>query len=179
MRGVDFASREREVFGALYRQYACVHEAGPEDTYMNVPRLCLATHAVDHASRSSADGTMAAFSVTLANSTDLLRVIVSWPKLLERDPYGRRNWQTDVLAPLSSLAGVREVWLADVDVITDQWCDMPIWNFADPVDLVRGRHETPPDTGRRMYNFGQIRQGQDPTTQYKQQQTTVQSSVSQ
>ncbi|WP_375461753.1 CpaD family pilus assembly protein [uncultured Enterovirga sp.] len=65
------------------------------------------------------------------------------------------------------------------------------WNFgcahqanfasqvADPVDLVRGRHETPPDTGRRMYNFGQIRQGQDPSTNWKQQQMSVSSGVSQ
>ncbi len=65
------------------------------------------------------------------------------------------------------------------------------WNFgcayqanlasqvADPVDLVRGRAETPPDTGRRMYNFGQSRQGQDPSTQYKQQDSSVRQSVSQ
>lgn len=50
---------------------------------------------------------------------------------------------------------------------------------ADPVDLVRGRHETPPDTGRRMYNFGQIRTGQDPTTQYKLQGQSVSSGISQ
>ncbi len=65
------------------------------------------------------------------------------------------------------------------------------WNFgcayqsnlasqvADPVDLVRGRAETPPDTGRRMYNFGQSRQGQDPSTQYKQQDSSVKQSVGQ
>lgn len=65
------------------------------------------------------------------------------------------------------------------------------WNFgcatqanfasqvADPVDLVRGRHETPPDTGRRMFNFGQIRQGQDPSTQWRQENTTVSQGVSQ
>lgn len=65
------------------------------------------------------------------------------------------------------------------------------WNFgcayqanlaaqvADPVDLVRGRAETPPDTGRRMYNFGQIRQGQDPSTAYKQQDSSVKQGVGQ
>ena len=50
---------------------------------------------------------------------------------------------------------------------------------ADPVDLVRGRAETPPDTGRRMYNFGQIRQGQDPSTQYKQQENSVKQGIGQ
>ncbi|MDB5591294.1 CpaD family pilus assembly protein [Enterovirga sp.] len=50
---------------------------------------------------------------------------------------------------------------------------------ADPVDLVRGRHQTPPDTGRRMYNFGQVRQGQDPSTDYKQQATSVSQGISQ
>jgi pilus assembly protein CpaD len=56
----------------------------------------------------------------------------------------------------------------------------PYWNFgcamqsnvaaqvADPVDLVRGRPETPPDTIRRMGNIGKIREGNDPSTNYRQ-----------
>lgn len=71
------------------------------------------------------------------------------------------------------------------------WNNGQYWNFgcatqsnlasqvADPVDLVRGRRETPPDTGRRMFNFGQIRQGQDPSTAWKEQGTTVRQGVSQ
>lgn len=59
------------------------------------------------------------------------------------------------------------------------WRNEQYWNFgcatranfaaqvADPVDLVRGRRETPPDIGRRMYNFGQIRKGEDPSTNWK------------
>ena len=71
------------------------------------------------------------------------------------------------------------------------WKNEQYWNFgcatrsnlaaqvADPVDLVRGRRETPPDIGRRMYNFGQIRQGQDPSTQWKKDTTSVSSGISQ
>jgi pilus assembly protein CpaD len=56
----------------------------------------------------------------------------------------------------------------------------PYWNFgcamqsnvasqvADPVDLVRGRPETPPDTIRRIGNIGKIREGNDPSTNYRQ-----------
>lgn len=38
---------------------------------------------------------------------------------------------------------------------------------ADPVDLVRGRQETRPDTVRRMFNFEQIRKGIDPSTNWR------------
>lgn len=51
--------------------------------------------------------------------------------------------------------------------------------IADPVDLVRGRQETRPDTGRRMYNIDRLRQGGDPSTQYNQQGQSVRSGVSQ
>ncbi|PIL29933.1 hypothetical protein GSI_07844 [Ganoderma sinense ZZ0214-1] len=132
-----FASREREVFGALYRQYS----HGAEDT--DVSRLCVTTHAVDH-SHTSDDSSRATrgFSVTLANSTNLLRVAV-WPKLLERDPYGRRNWRTDVLAPLRALSGVREVWFENVDMImdckglADASATVSLWNLSesDPTQL--------------------------------------------
>ena len=66
----------------------------------------------------------------------------------------------------------------------------PYWNFgcsvqanvaaqvADPVDLVRGRPETPPDTVRRMQNFAKIRGATDPSTQYRQDgQNKISSSV--
>lgn len=51
--------------------------------------------------------------------------------------------------------------------------------IADPVDLVRGRQQTKPDTGRRMYNIEKLRQGTDPSTQYKNEGTSVRSGVSQ
>ena len=38
---------------------------------------------------------------------------------------------------------------------------------ADPVDLVRGRQESRPDTVRRMFNFEQLRTGKDPSTQWR------------
>jgi pilus assembly protein CpaD len=66
----------------------------------------------------------------------------------------------------------------------------PYWNFgcsvqanvaaqvADPVDLVRGRPETPPDTTKRMQNMSKLRSGTDPSTQYKQDgQNKINSSV--
>jgi pilus assembly protein CpaD len=66
----------------------------------------------------------------------------------------------------------------------------PYWNFgcsvqanvaaqvADPVDLVRGRPETPPDTARRMQNMAKLRAGTDPSTQYRQDgQNKINSSV--
>lgn len=37
----------------------------------------------------------------------------------------------------------------------------------DPVDLVRGRQESRPDTVRRMYNFEQLRKASDPATIWK------------
>jgi pilus assembly protein CpaD len=51
--------------------------------------------------------------------------------------------------------------------------------IADPVDLVRGRQPTPPDTGRRMHNIGKLREGQDPSTTYKTEGETVRQGVSQ
>lgn len=39
---------------------------------------------------------------------------------------------------------------------------------ADPLDLVRGRPETPPDTAKRMQSIAKLRSGMDPATTYKQ-----------
>jgi pilus assembly protein CpaD len=56
----------------------------------------------------------------------------------------------------------------------------PFWNYGcamqtnvaaqidDPVDLVRGRVESRPDTLRRARDIENIRQGKDPSTQYRQ-----------
>lgn len=79
------------------------------------------------------------------------------------------------------------LWPQDlgVDDVSYNWRNEEYWNFgcasranfasqvADPVDLVRGRSETAPDTGRRMYNFGQLRQGQDPSTTWKAQEVST------
>lgn len=71
------------------------------------------------------------------------------------------------------------------------WQNEEYWNFgcaaqanlasqvADPVDLVRGRAETPPDIGRRMYNFEQLRKGTDPSTQWKTGAASVAQGISQ
>lgn len=85
------------------------------------------------------------------------------------------------------------LWPEDLGVSDPgrDWHNQQYWNFgcatqanlasqvADPVDLVRPRQETPPDTGRRMFNFEQIRKGEDPSTNWKDQNQTVRQAVSQ
>ncbi len=92
-------------------------------------------------------------------------------------------------AKVGSRCGLWPDDLGVSDARTD-WKNEQYWNLgcaaqanlasqvADPVDLVRGRAETPPDTGRRMYNFGAIRQGQDPSTAWKQKAVSVSSGIS-
>jgi len=65
----------------------------------------------------------------------------------------------------------------------------PYWNLgcaarsnmaaqvADPVDLVRGRTESPPDTIRRGKVIEAIREGRDPSTQYRQDGTKINQAV--
>jgi pilus assembly protein CpaD len=85
------------------------------------------------------------------------------------------------------------LWPQDMGVEDYQFneANKPYWNLgcasqsnfaaqiADPVDLVRGRQPTPPDTGRRMQNIEKLRQGQDPSTTYKADGTSVKSGVGQ
>jgi pilus assembly protein CpaD len=44
---------------------------------------------------------------------------------------------------------------------------------ADPVDLVRGRQEGRVDTIRRMGNIEKLRQAQDPSTEWKAEDTVI------
>ena len=65
----------------------------------------------------------------------------------------------------------------------------PYWNLgcsvrsnmvaqvADPADLVRGRTESPPDTIRRTKVIEAIREGRDPSTQYRQEGTKINQAV--
>lgn len=65
----------------------------------------------------------------------------------------------------------------------------PYWNLgcatqatlaaqvADPIDLVRSRGEGRPDIVKRMGAIAKIRQGQDPSTQYRQESTQINSAV--
>lgn len=73
-------------------------------------------------------------------------------------------------------------WPDDLGTSTPDvdWRNENYWNYgcamqsniasqvADPVDLVRGRAESPPDTKKRMGAFDRIRQGTDPSTVYRQ-----------
>ena len=45
--------------------------------------------------------------------------------------------------------------------------------MADPVDLARGRSEGRIDTIRRAANIDKLRQGQDPSTDYKAQSNDI------
>jgi pilus assembly protein CpaD len=74
------------------------------------------------------------------------------------------------------------MWPQDLGVTDTKfdWSNRPYWNFgcamqsnvaaqtADPLDLVRGRSEVPPDTIRRMGNIDKLRQATDPSTNYRQ-----------
>lgn len=85
------------------------------------------------------------------------------------------------------------LWPQDLGVSDYEFnnANLPYWNhgcavksnfaaqIADPVDLVRGRQETPPDRGRRMQNIEKLRSGQDPSTNYNNQATSVRSGVAQ
>lgn len=65
----------------------------------------------------------------------------------------------------------------------------PYWNLgcasqatlaaqvADPIDLVRSRTEGRPDIAKRMGAIAKIRQGQDPSTVYRQESTQINSAV--
>ena len=71
------------------------------------------------------------------------------------------------------------------------YSNRPVWNFgcstqatlaaqvADPVDLVRGRPEGRIDTVKRVRDVGQLRDGKDPSTAWRQDgQNAVKSQVS-
>ena len=93
----------------------------------------------------------------------------------------------------AKVAGRCGLWPQDLGVAdyAYQSRNEEYWNFgcayqsnlaaqvADPVDLVRPRRDAVPDTARRMYNIGRIRQGQDPSTLYNQGTDSVRSSISQ
>lgn len=65
----------------------------------------------------------------------------------------------------------------------------PYWNFgcatqanlaaqiADPLDLVRARSEGRLDTQKRMEAVKKLREGKDPSTQYRQEQTKISDAV--
>ncbi len=82
----------------------------------------------------------------------------------------------------AKVAGACGTWPQDIGV-SDYGVDnsnKPYWNFgcstqatlaaqvADPVDLVRGRQEGRIDTVRRIRDVGQLRDGKDPSTQWRQ-----------
>ncbi|MBB2959668.1 CpaD family pilus assembly protein [Methylobacterium sp. R2-1] len=74
------------------------------------------------------------------------------------------------------------LWPRDLGVsdLRADWSNEPTWNFgcamqanvaaqiSDPVDLVRGRPEGRIDTIRRTQDIGQLREGKDPSTRWRQ-----------
>lgn len=84
------------------------------------------------------------------------------------------------------------LWPRDLGVsdLRADWSNEPSWNFgcatqanfaaqvADPVDLVRGRPEGRIDSIRRTQDIGRLREGKDPSTQWRQDgQTNVNNAV--
>ncbi|CAO4167209.1 CpaD family pilus assembly protein [Methylorubrum populi] len=84
------------------------------------------------------------------------------------------------------------LWPRDLGVsdLRADWSNEPNWNFgcatqanfaaqvADPVDLVRGRPEGRIDSIRRTQDIGRLREGKDPSTQWRQDgQTNVNNAV--
>jgi len=82
-------------------------------------------------------------------------------------------------------------WPEDLGVssFSGSTANTPYWNLgcatqatlaaqvADPVDLVRARTEGRPDIVKRMGAISKIRQGQDPSTQYRQETPQINSTV--
>lgn len=84
------------------------------------------------------------------------------------------------------------LWPRDLGAsdLRSNWSNEPTWNLgcamqsnvaaqvADPIDLVRGRPEGRIDTVQRTRDLGQLREGKDPSTQWRQDgQTKVSSEV--
>lgn len=82
-------------------------------------------------------------------------------------------------------------WPADTGAssLKDDMSNEPYWNFgcssqatlaaqvADPIDLVRSRSEGRPDIAKRMGAIAKIREGKDPSTQYRQETPQINSTV--
>ena len=82
-------------------------------------------------------------------------------------------------------------WPADTGVssMKEGMSNEPYWNFgcssqatlaaqvADPIDLVRSRSEGRPDIAKRMGAIAKIREGKDPSTQYRQETPQINSTV--
>ncbi len=74
------------------------------------------------------------------------------------------------------------LWPRDLGVsdVRADWSNEPAWNLgcatqanlaaqvADPIDLVRGRPEGRIDSIRRTQDIGELREGKDPSTQWRQ-----------
>lgn len=82
-------------------------------------------------------------------------------------------------------------WPADTGVssMKEGMTNEPYWNLgcasqatlaaqvADPIDLVRSRSEGRPDIAKRMGAIAKIRDGKDPSTQYRQETPQINSAV--
>jgi pilus assembly protein CpaD len=92
----------------------------------------------------------------------------------------------------AKVAGECGDWRQDiggVDIHFDNWQNKPWYNkgcayqtqlaaqVADPLDLVRPRAETRVDTMKRMNAITKLRNGQDPSTQWRDKQTTISQAV--
>lgn len=169
-RGLDAReSRDVEAFVEEYRAYG----SGP--LLAQVPVGVPDTGAAMRGIRQAGAGRVAVSRYTPADPAVASPVRLSFRRMQ---------------AQVASQCGL---WPQDLGVVDYSFtsANRPYWNhgcavqsnfaaqIADPVDLVRGRQMTPPDTGRRMGNIDKLRQAQDPTTTYKTESISVKSAVGQ
>jgi pilus assembly protein CpaD len=170
-----FGERERADLQAFLAEYS---RYGQGRLVAQVPvgtENRAATRAAVERIRSAAGSRLAVSTYRPADPTLASPIRLSFPRLQ---------------AKVGSTCGLwpQDLGVSDADF---NMANQPYWNLgcatqsnfaaqiADPVDLVRGRQPTSPDTGRRMYNIDKLRQGQDPSTNYNSQATSVRSGVSQ
>lgn len=172
-RGVQ--AREEQDLQAFFAEYRRFGN-GPVTAQVpvGVPYVG-ATRAALARIRAAAGGRLSVSSYTPADPTLASPIRLSFQRLQ---------------AKVGSTCGL---WPQDLGVADYEFnqSNQPYWNLgcavqsnvasqiADPVDLVRGRQPTPPDTQRRQYNVEQLRRGQDPATQYKTDTTSVRQGISQ
>jgi pilus assembly protein CpaD len=169
-------SRQTEDVVEFAREYARTGRGGMVAEVPTGTRRELATHDTLNAIRSILGRSGASLVVRTypVNDPGLASPIrLSFASLQAGLPHSCGQWIDD--AGVSSLA-------KDASN-TSQWnfgCAsqaMLAAQVADPVDLVRARSEGRPDFTKRMGAITKLRQGQDPSTQYRQETPQINSAV--
>lgn len=168
-------SRERQDIGAFFAEYA---KHGTGVMMAQVPRgygTNPATRRAVETLRAYAGGRLAVSTYQPADPNVASPIRLSFRRLQAKVGSQCGLWPDDL--------GVSEP--------RQSWRNEQYYNFgcatqanlasqvADPVDLVRGRQESRPDTLRRMYNFDQLRKGKDPSTMWRTEAASVAQGIAQ